>query len=163
MMSISTKAEPSVSTDTSDRPRARMGTVHDEGAYRRRFWIKAPAGATKEDPLYSNFWSTISKQLGRHDIVTVLADDESWELELCIEAVNHNGAEVTLRKHYSRKSVASTSMTQLGDAGEFHSAWRASLGWCIIRKKDDFPVERGHQSEGAAILAWQRAQPKKVA
>lgn len=162
-MSISTKVTPDEAPIPGKRPCMPTGIIRGEDSYRRRKWLKAPPGVTKEDLLYEGFWKNVCKQFVRHDIITVLADDESWEAELAVEAVRHDGAEVSMRKIYSRKPIASTSMTALGDDQEFHTAWRPGLSWCVIRRKDDFAVERGHSSEGAAIMAWQRAQPRKVA
>lgn len=162
-MTISTATAPDEPGARTKRPCLPVGIIREEGQFRRRLFIKAPPGVTAEDIRYESFWKNVCKRFVRHDVVTVLADDESWEAELAVEAVRHDGLEVSMRKLYGRKPISSTSMTALGDDGAFHTAWRPGLSWCVIRRQDDFAVERGHSSEGAAILAWQRAQPRKVA
>lgn len=142
------------------RPRIAPHAPIEAQHHRRTFWMKAPPEATREDVSYMEFWGGVQKYLQRHDIVHVLADDEGWELEVCIEAVRTAGCEISVRKSYSRKPIASTS-TPLGD--NHRSEWRAGMGWCVVRVSDGAAVLKGLQSEAAAVLEWQKAQPRKVA
>lgn len=151
---------PAPVTGGVKRPRIAPHAPIEAQQYRRTFWMKAPPEATREDLGYLEFWGGVRKYLTRHDIVHVLADDESWEVECCIEAVRADGCEITVRKAYSRKPISAAS-TPLGD--HHRSEWRAGLGWCVVRIADGVPVIKGHQSEVAATMEWQRTQPRKVA
>ena len=142
------------------RPRIDPGLLKLEEQCRRRWFLRAPEGTDKEDPLYEDFWAPIAARLTRHDIITLLANDESWELELCVEASKATGAKVSLRKHYSREGIAQ-HMTPLGN-GEYHTEYRANERWCVIRRKDQGIVVRGHALEELAIAEWRRQQPRPV-
>lgn len=142
------------------RPRIAPHAPLEAGQFRRTFWMKAPPEATQEDARYMEFWTGVQKYLQRHDIVIVLADDESWELECCIEAVRAAGCEISVRKIYSRKPISAAS-SPLGDT--HRSEWRAGMGWCVVRISDGAAVIKGLQSEAAAVLEWQKTQPRKAA
>ena len=153
------KPEPVIETITEKRPSFPHGNIMPMEHMRRHFMLKAPAGMTQEDARYLEAWKHVAKQFQRHDIVYLLADDESWELEICIEAVRVNGCEISIRKVFSRKPVKSVA-TILTD--DYRAEWRAGLGFCVIRIHDDVAIVKGHHSEAAAILEWQRSQPKKA-
>jgi hypothetical protein len=97
--------------------------------------------------------------LRRHDIVTVLACDESWELECRIEAVRLDGCDISISKNIPRTAVK-LAETPLGT--DHHTQWRPGEGWCVIRRSDGFPIIRGHGLEGAAIAQFHREQPRPV-
>ncbi|API58746.1 hypothetical protein BSL82_04970 [Tardibacter chloracetimidivorans] len=153
------KPEAVAAEPTIKRPCLPPGNIMPMEHMRRHFMLKAPPGMTQEDARYLEAWKHVGKQFQRHDIVYLLADDESWELEICIEAVRLNGCEVSVRKVFSRKPV-NTVATILSD--DFRAEWRAGMGFCVVRIHDDVPVVKGHHSEAAAILEWQRTQPKKA-
>jgi hypothetical protein len=142
------------------RPRVDANELKLGEHCRRTWFIRAPEGATKEDPLYELFWEPVARRFTRHDIVALLANDESWEMELCVEAVKSNGAKMSVRKVYGRDPIAH-NMTSLGD-GEYHTEFRANERWCVIRRKDQFPVVKGHPIEELAIAEWRRTQPRPV-
>jgi hypothetical protein len=126
---------------------------------RRMWFVQAPEGTTKEDPLYPGFWVNESKKFTRHDIIFLIAPDEAWEMELTVEAVRVDGIEVGVRKVYSRKGIMPT-MTEV--APGFHTEYRAGSGWCVIRRKDNHPIVKGAALESIAIAEWQRQQPRPV-
>lgn len=131
-----------------------------EVAQRRRdWWWKAPPGATREDPLHPGFWANVCRWLTRHDIIALVADDESWELELCVEAVRQSGADVSVRKHYSRTAL-NVAGTPVGD--DHRTEYRANEGWCVVRVSDGHPIIRGHTLEVSAVNQFHREQPKAV-
>lgn len=161
MSALTQKAKPTEAPAPAvKRPRFPSGMVSLAEHKRRHFLLKAPPGMTQEDARNFDAWAHIAKSFTRHDLVTVLADDESWELECCIEAVRSDGCEVSPRKVYSRKPVKAAA-TILNE--EFRAEWRAGFGYCVIRIADDHPVVAGHHTEALAILEWQRSQPKRVA
>ena len=132
-------------------------TPRQEEQYRRRWFIKAPFGATREDPLHPSFWTNVSRHFTRHDVVSLLADDESWELEICIEAVRQSGCDVSVRKNYGRTAI-NMAGTPIGDS--YRTEYRSGDGWCVCRVSDGFPVIRGHTLEVSAINQFHREQPK---
>jgi hypothetical protein len=125
--------------------------------YRRHWWFQAPAEATREDPLHPSFWANVCKHFRRHDLITLLANDEGWELELCVEAVRQSGADVSVRKNYSRSGMDRAG-TPVGS--EHRTEYRGTDGWCIVRVKDGHPIIRGHTLEVSAINQFHREQPK---
>jgi hypothetical protein len=160
-MSAPAVAEKAKETDAAPPVRSRMpqALIKDEGASRRRFFHKAPPGTSKEDPLYPGWWGNVCRQLLRHDVVTLLSDDESWEAEYCVEAVRMDGAEVSVRKVYARKGIVA-AQTPVADG--FHTEWRPGEAWCVVRQKDGLPVVRGHALEASAVAQWRREQPRPL-
>lgn len=156
-------------TDVAERPAAAMprsgavrlpvGAVKLEEQCRRRWFVRAPEGTSKEDPQYPIFWATEARFFTRHDIVTLLACDESWEMELCVEAVRSDGVEMSVRKNYSRKGITPT-MTEV--APGFHTEFRANERWCVVRRKDQVAVVKGHALESGAVTQWRREQPRPI-
>lgn len=130
-----------------------------EAHYRRRWFVTAPPGATREDALRPEFWATICKHLGRHDIVFLLAADESWELECRVERVTLTGAEITISKNVARTPIKITE-TWIGD--DHYTQHRPNDGWCVIRAKDGFPILKGFTLEVSAINAFHKSQPRKA-
>ena len=128
-----------------------------EEQHRRRWFMKAPPEATREDPMHPSFWVNVKRHFTRHDIVTLLADDESWELEICIEAVRHSGADVSIRKNYGRTAI-NLAGTAIGD--KHRTEYRSGDGWCVCRVSDGVPIIRGHTLEVSAINQFHREQPK---
>ena len=157
-MTLATAEKPSAPIE-GKRPRADRHSMKLEEQHRRRWFLQAPLGTTQDDVRYGEFFANLARQFARHDLITVLAPDESWELELCVEAVRHGEVECTVRKVYSRKGIGSTHTPV---APGYHAEYRAGSGWCVIRQSDGFAVERGHGLESIAIAAWQRAQPRPV-
>ena len=128
--------------------------------FRRWWFFRAPEGADKEAPLYPEFWAAVGRRLARHDMITLLAPDESWEMECCVEkTLGDAGAVVTVRKVHSRHGIVPT-MTEV--APGIHSEWKPELGWCIVRQKDQVILERGHGLEATAIAQWRAKQPRPV-
>lgn len=142
--------------------RIRVADLKDEGHARRRFFVRAPERTTNESPLYPGFFANVTKMLSRHDLITIMADDESWEMEVVVEAVILGGAEVSVRKVYSRKAIRQ-AMTTLSDTD--HTEWRSGRGWCVIRRMPGRPEQaiiEGHGTEVGAKLEWTRSQPAPV-
>lgn len=157
------------STDASVSPldrtlRAGKNSLKPHGHTRQYWWHRAGTDVTQDNVRHTEYWSTIAKQLARHDIITVLAEDETWELELCVERVlpHEAGAIVSVRKAYKREGIVHAGRVVDG-LGDFYSEWRPGLGWCVIRRKDGHPVVQGHTMEVTAVAEWQRAQPKRAA
>ncbi|OYX39024.1 MULTISPECIES: hypothetical protein [unclassified Sphingomonas] len=142
--------------------RAEANSLLPEGHQRQRFWHKAKAGIEKEDLLYPQYWSKASRLVGRHDIITVIADDESWEVECCVERAFDGGATVVIRKVYARTSIAGAGR-QVDDVGDFYSEFRPNDSWCVIRRKDGHPIVKGFANEAAAVAAWRAGLPRKAA
>jgi hypothetical protein len=125
--------------------------------HRRWWWAKAPIGATREDAIHPSFWVNVAKQLTRHDIVTLLAFDESWELEVCVETVRQSGVDVSVRKNYARTPL-NMAGTPIGE--DYRTEYRATDGWCVVRTKDGAVIIRGCSLEVSAINQFHREQPK---
>ena len=129
----------------------------EESQRRRRLEFDAPQDATREDAMHPSFWANVAKWLRRHDILTLLAYDQSWELELVVETVRQSGVDVRVRKNYPRTplNLAGTPV------GENHrTEYRAGDQWCVIRKTDGHPEIRGYALESSAVNAFHREQPK---
>lgn len=153
---VAEKIEPAPSPG-SGAVRLPNSIPKDVSHCRRHWWLKAPAGATREDPLHPEFWSRVCRFLTRHDIITLIADDEAWELELCVETVRQSGADVSVRKHYSRTGF-NLAGTPVGD--DHRTEYRSNDGWCVVRIKDGGAVVRGHTQEASAINQFHREQPR---
>lgn len=126
---------------------------------RRMYTCRAPAGVDAEGLLYEEFWRHVSARLNRDDILYVLADDGSWEAECRVETSKPDGAEISIVKKMRRRAIAQRQ-TILGD-GEFLTEY-ANGYWNVLRTKDRHPVIKGYTSEGSAITAWLREQPRKA-
>jgi hypothetical protein len=124
---------------------------------RRAYFVKAPPAATQEDPLHPAFWAPVAKDLTRHDIIRLLADDESWEMELIVERVRQSGADVTVWK-VGKRTPLSRAGAPIGD--DHRTEYRANEGWCVVRVKDGHPIVQGHTIEASAVAQFHREQPK---
>ena len=157
-MAVAT-AEKVVDAPAAKRLRVAAGTIRTEDHVRRRWFVKAPAGATKEDCLYESFWAEIAKNFTRHDIIFLLADLEDWELELRVEKVTAAGAVVSLSKSYTRHPIKQTQTV----LNENHcTEYVSGKAWCVRRLSDGHLVITGHAQEAAAMAEWHRRQPKVV-
>lgn len=145
---------------TVGRPRIPAGALVDEGQFRRRFFRVLPPGMTDEDVRYPETWSHLVRQVVRHDLITLLAADESWELECCVERVLATGVEVSIRKKTSRTPIVAATVPA-GDG--FHADYSFRDGWHIVRQKDGHILTRNHGSAALAIAQFQREQPKPAA
>lgn len=138
-------------------------TLHPTGHSRRFFGpVRAPAGATQDDCRSPYFLARCAQRLVRHDIIFVLADDESWELELCVEKALPTEVHVSARKAYSRQSIAGASLA-VDDAGEYRAEFRAGQAWCIVRTSDGHAIIEGRANAGSAIAEFRSREPRKAA
>ena len=142
--------------------RAANNSLTLEEHKRNRHWHRAASGVTQDTIRDQSYWALLARNLHRHDIVTVLADDESWEIELTVEKVLQDAAVVSVRKVYSRTPINDAGRVVDG-IGNFFSEWRPNQGWCVVRAADGVAVIKGCALEATAIAEWQRAQPRKVA
>ena len=154
---------PATKAKVSELPKAPIrcrNRPSDIGVKRRFLLVKAGAGHTVDDIRHPDYFALQSQYLGRHDIITVLTDDETQEIELCVEFVSQNAVHTSVRKVFQRQGLGEGS-TPLG---ENHRTRRvAEKGWCVERISDGCLIIAGHNSEGAAIAQWHREQPRKVA
>lgn len=141
------------------RPKLQQTRLMDEGQWRRRLVVIAPEGLEKDDLRYPETWAHIGPRVSRHDVVTVIASDESWELECRVEAVKATGVEVSVSKNINRVGVTQAE-TQLGP--NHHTQWRPGKGWCVVRRKDGHVIIQGHPIEASASAEFFRTQPKAV-
>lgn len=143
------------------KPFLGSNAIAEEAQVRRRWFVKAPAGTTQDDVRTEVFWKRAAASLGRHDLVTVLADDESWQMEVVVEKSRADvGVEISVLKVQSRTPVTS-NMTMLGD-GTHYVQFVPNQGYCVIRVSDGAIISGGHTSEGAATLTWLREAPRKA-
>jgi hypothetical protein len=140
---------------------AKRNSLMPEGHGRQRMTHKVAPGVTQDDVRHPDYWRNIAPLLSRHDLITIYADDESWEIEACVERVLQGGAHISVRKVYKRETLVHAGRIVDG-LGDFYSEWRVGLGWCIVRRRDGHPVVQGHTLEANAIADWQRQQPRKV-
>lgn len=141
------------------RPKLAPLRLMDEAQWRRRLVVIAPEGLEKDDLRYPESWSLIGPRVSRHDIVTVVAADESWELECRVEAVKATGVEISIAKNLSRVGVTQAE-TQLGP--DHYTQWRPGKGWCVVRNSDGHAIIQGHPIEASASAEFFRNQPKVV-
>lgn len=164
MSSVTIADTPSsrpIDKSTDDKPKRPVLDRVDLFEHSRQVWTcKAPPGATTEDLLYEEFWQRAARRLNRHDIVFVIADDESWEAELRVEKSGPLGVEVSVVKKMKRTSFTS-NRTILGD-GEYVTTYQDGA-WCVLRTKDKHPIIQGHATESAAIGHWLREVPRRGA
>jgi hypothetical protein len=123
------------------RVRLPAGILKLEQHGRQSYFFKASPGIVQEDLRYAETWANLSKLLRRHDLVNVLADDESWELELCVERPHDGGVDMTVRKLYQRTGITAATVPV---ADGFHCEWRPGEWWCVVRQRDGVAVEKGH-------------------
>jgi hypothetical protein len=139
------------------RPRIPGGQIVEEGQHRRRFWLKLPPGMTDEDVRYPETWVHFTRYVVRHDLVTLLAADESWELEVCVERVLTTGVEVSVRKKISRKGIEAVTLPV---AEGYRCEWSPRNDWHVIREADGHVVTRNHGLASSAIAQWRAEQPR---
>lgn len=143
---------------TGGKPPRLPGKEPEQESFRRkRLWVGAPEGTMREDVLHPEFWREVKRWLTRHDVVTVMAFDESWELECRVEKVLQDGADVSISKSYARTPIQQ-SQNWLGT--EHYTEWRGAMAWCVVRANDGFPILTGHTLEGGAIAEFYRTRPK---
>ena len=162
MSTTPAKPEPADKVEPLDRKlRAPSNSLQQEGQWRVFHHHRVGPGVTQDTIRHPDYWAAVAKKLHRHDIIVILANDESWEVEACVERVLFSGAHISVRKVYKRQSM-SDGGTVLGN-GEFFTEWRPAGGWCVVRRSDNVPVDQGYALEELAIAAWQKRQPRKVA
>jgi hypothetical protein len=157
MTAVATK--PALEEMKIGRPRIPGGMLVQEGQHRRRFWLKLPPGMTDEDVRYPEVWVHLARQVVRHDLLTLLAADESWELEVCVEKVLATGVEISARKKIGRTPIVAATVPA-GDG--YHADYSFREGWHIVRQKDGVILTRNHGSAALAIAQFQREQPRSV-
>jgi hypothetical protein len=161
---IAEKTEASIPT-TAERMkglRPKVSQLKETGFYRRHFWINAVDGVTQDDVRDPTYFHGIGPKLTRHDIITVMADDESWEMTVIIEAVNQATVDITVAKVQARKAIRQ-AVTTLDDT--HHSEWRSGLGWCVVRRlpgKEPQVIISGHGTQTGVQQEWARSQPRPV-
>lgn len=141
--------------------KAHKNALRGEEFFRKRFVLRANPGDTAETLGYSEWWAAVAPSLSRHDVVFVLADDESWEAECRVEAPFQSGADVTVSKLIKRTGITN-ALEILGD-GAFVLEHVGGSGWCVRRVADGHLVVKGHGTQDVARREWQRTQPKAVA
>ena len=129
---------------------------------RQWHWHRVGPGVTQDDIRDLRYFGLVSRQLRRHDLITIIADDESWEVEVVVERVLADSAEIRVRKVYPRTSINHAGRA-VDDRGEYASEWRAGMSWCVIRRSDDCAVVKGHADETTAIAEWRAKQPRRAA
>lgn len=148
------------SLNPAKRPKLNGSAVKLEEYVRRSHFITAPPGMTKDDLRYPDVWAQLAGRVSRHDIVFVLAADESWELECRVESVKADGIEVSISKNITRIGVDEAE-TQLD--GNHYVQHRPGKGWCVVRRSDGHVLIEGHATKEGASAQHYREQPKKVA
>lgn len=138
------------------------GTKLKKQEYVRQTWfLRANPGDTEETIRGRDWWRLLSDRLTRHDVVFVLMDDESQEIEYRVEAVGTGWAEVRPVRTMTRTPV-SKAVEILGD-GAYRLEFVGGSGFCVVRIKDGCPVTSGHATADSARMTWLREQPRKVA
>jgi hypothetical protein len=158
-MTTAPATKDKVSTPPS-KPKRCTNTPSEIGVKRRFLFLKANPGHTVDDIRTPDYLGIHAPRYGRHDVVTVLLDDESQEIELCIERVTQDAVYTTVRKVYSREDMGSGSTVI---APNFRTERAAGKGWCVVRISDGCAVITGHNHEDSAIAQWHREQPRRAA
>ena len=143
----------------SKAPRLPMRSLELAEQVRREFWTNAPPGASHDDIRHPEFFVNVSKDLRRHDVIHVLANDETWQVEMIVEAVKQTSVDVSVVKKISRVGL-DVSQTWL-DSDHFVE-YRPGKGWCAIRAKDGCALVEGQGSPEGAKHIFFAKQPKPV-
>lgn len=115
---------------------------------RSSFLVTAAPGATVEDLKRPMYWRTAAPYLSRHDVVHVLAVDESWEAECRVERSHpQSGTVVTVVRVIDRVGV-NGARQEVDDA--HYLQFVGGKGFCVFRKHDDYAIIIGHATEQAA-------------
>lgn len=127
---------------------------------REHFLLRAPVGATPEDLKVPAYWAKVGQFLSRHDVVFVLADDETWEAEVRVEGSSQlGGCNVTVVRVIDRKGINGETQ-ELDDLHYVQHVGGA--GFCVFRRADKVAIIQGHMSAEAARAQFMREQPKTV-
>jgi hypothetical protein len=160
---MSAVGKPAASVASSTLPaklRPALSALKLAEHVRREWDVKVPPEATQDDVRSPYFFSNIAPKLTRHDLITVRADDETWQLELVVERVLADEVYCTVLKAIKREGMGEGS-TQL--APDFRTKRVGGKGWCVERISDGCLVIQGHALEANAIAQFRREQPRKVA
>lgn len=156
-----TRPEPFATADTSgNKPAGAPKKIININRFEevRTVWgLKSPT-SDAEDLLREDFWRLVAPRLKRNDVVHVISNDESWEVELRIESSSPEGCEVSIVKKIKRRAVGQR-MTILGD-GKFRTEYRGG-SWSVIRIADQRVMLSGEMTENGAILKWLSEQPRR--
>lgn len=159
MGAVAEKAAPSAVPPPVSTPTRCKSQPMEIGHKRRFLIVKAGPGHTVDDIRHPAYFGIHANRFGRHDIVIVLLDDETQEIELCVERVTQNEVYCSVRKVYQREGLGDGS-TQL--APNFRTKRVPGKDWCVERVNDGALVITGHQQEANAIAQWRREQPRVV-
>ncbi|MCH2240053.1 MAG: hypothetical protein MK060_19445 [Blastomonas sp.] len=155
------KAEKTATVTSIMERKLRASVIELAEQRRRTWWHRAKVGATQDTVRYPEYWANVARQLNRHDLITILAEDETWEMEACVERVTINGAELSVRKVFKRDPLADGASV-VDDIGEFIAERVAGKGWCIRRVKDGHLILEGHEMKASVVAEFHRTRPRKV-
>ena len=119
------------------RLRAAKGALILAEHKRREWWHDAGPNVTQDHIRHPDYWAMLAPQLIRHDLITVLSVDQSWEALLCVERVRQDGADVSVRKIASRTTIVSAGQVsnQTGAQGRDRLVLRGERGERIVNPR----------------------------
>lgn len=120
-------------------------------SYAINAWVViAPHGTTKDDVLKYEFWAHVFGKLQRHDMITIISDDESFEMDVRVTSVGAfgPGAEVRVIRMWSRGDKTITSDTP--SVNEFELSFTPSTQWRIVNKESKTVLKSGFPSKEEA-------------
>lgn len=159
-MAVTTKPDAPAIAAADDRDaRIPLNAVKLAEHHRRHHWVKLEPGVTVEAIRYPATWANTYKKFQRHDLITILTNDESQEVEACVEKVTRDGVTLSVRKIHKREPINHAGqMLEDGIQTQCIDGW-----WCVVRLKDGHPIISGHATEASAITQFRREQPRKAA
>lgn len=130
-----------------------------------RYRVEVERGTTLDEIRHPLFWAHVAKTLRPHDMISVVADDNSMWAELLVLSVGKERAFVAVVKSVD-VNAAIDDLLKIEGAVETDSTvpkveWKGPQAkYCVVR--GDAMVQKGFATKAEA-LAWLTAADKKAA
>lgn len=151
MTAVETLELPPAPSTEAAPPRSLLPSRFQQAEHARTVWrVVAEEGTTIEDVLKPQFWAHVAHTMARFDRIEVLADDETWFLDLIIRDCGRGFAKVAILA----KTEFEASVEKATSIEGFEIAWKGpKRRWSVIREEGRAPIKDNFPGKAQA-LAW---------
>lgn len=116
--------------------------------------VVVPVDVTMEDVTRPSFWAHHTGRLGKNDIVDVLSEDGSFDMQLRVVDKGVGFVEMRVLREWQREGAEEDAGLSLPDAPDGYIVNHApKTGWRVLTKDPHLEISRNHKSKLEAIEA----------
>lgn len=113
--------------------------------------VVVPVDVTMEDVTRPSFWAHHTGRLGKHDIVDVLSEDGSFDMQLRVVDKGVGFVEMRVLREWQREGAAAEEAGDLPDVPDGYIVNHApKTGWRVLTKEPHLEISRNHKSRREA-------------